>query len=250
MPTIAEAAQQLAAADVPVLFVDTCILLDVIRAPLRKIPGCIQSAVELAEMQAQSHCRIVASSMIRNEWSANERAVMTEFERHLAARDQDAIAFHEACELVRIPLAFSKPSYHATGLVEKLRDLAAQLLTNAMHLLPSDETMARATNRTLSCVRPARKGGGLQDCVIIEEYFELCRLLQAAGFAKKRAFCSSNTEDYQDGRDLHVALQSEFASVGLVFTNALHWAVNELKTPNLPTTQPSESPPPMEAAGP
>jgi hypothetical protein len=71
--------------------------------------------------------------------------------------------------------------------------------------------------------------GGLQDCIFTEEYLELCRLLQNGGFSKKQVFCTSNTEDYQDGREVHAALATEFSSVALVYTNALHWAVNELK---------------------
>src|SRR5260221_8649834 len=135
MPTIAEAAEQLSANDLPLLFIDTCILLDVIRAPLRKIPGCIQSAVELCELQTQSRCRIVASSMIQIEWGNHNLSVMTELDRHLAGRDQDAHAFHEACELIRIPIPFGKPSYQASGLAAKLHDLAGDLLKNAIHLL-------------------------------------------------------------------------------------------------------------------
>ncbi|MCI0376533.1 MAG: hypothetical protein L0215_02890 [Gemmataceae bacterium] len=169
--------------------------------------------------------------MIQNEWETHEQAVMTELDRHLEARDRDALAFHEACEVVGISLSFGKPSYQAAGLVAKLRDLAAELLKNSIHLFPSNELKVRAFDRSLARKRPARKGGGVQDCTIIEEYLEFCRLLQAGGFAKKRAFCSSNTEDYQDGHKLHESLASEFASVGLVFTNALHWAVNELKKP-------------------
>jgi len=229
MPTIAEAAQQLAAEGLPVLFIDTCILLDVIRAPQRQNPRCIRSAVELAEMQAQSSCRIVASSMIQNEWNDHERAVMNELDRHLASRDEDALAFHEACEFLDVAVSFGKAAYQAAGLVAKLRDLSADLLKNAMHLLPSDEAKSKAANRMLSRIRPARKGGGLQDCIIIEEYLELCRQLQARGFALARTFCSSNTKDYQDGKVLHESLAKEFGTVGLVFTNELQWAVNELK---------------------
>jgi len=167
--------------------------------------------------------------MIQNEWGAHEQAVMTELDRRLEIHDQDALAFHEACELARVPLSFAKASYQAAGLTEKLRDLSAELLKNALHLLPSDETKLRACKRIEAGVRPARKGSGLQDCIIIEEYLELCRLLQSGGFTRKRAFCSSNTKDYQDGHELHEKLASEFASAGLVFTNVLHWAVNELK---------------------
>jgi len=167
--------------------------------------------------------------MIQYEWSVHEEAIVKELDRHLASRDQDALAFHEACELVKVSLSFGKASYQAAGLVAKLRDLSANLLNNAMHLLPSDDTKAKAADRTVACLRPARKGSGLQDCIIIEEYLELCRQLQATGFAKAKAFCSSNTADYQDGGKLHETLATEFGTVGLVFTNALHWAAKELK---------------------
>jgi hypothetical protein len=86
MPTILEAAHQVATAGVPVLCIDTCVLLDIIRTPLRKTPGCIQGAVELAELQAQSHCRIVASSMIQDEWGSRIQTVVSELERHLETK--------------------------------------------------------------------------------------------------------------------------------------------------------------------
>ncbi len=43
MPSIADAVTQLRAADLPVLFADTCSLLDVIRTPLfcRRLIGCL-----------------------------------------------------------------------------------------------------------------------------------------------------------------------------------------------------------------
>ena len=230
MPAIAEAAQQLAADGLPILLIDTCAFLDIIRAPVRKIRNCIQSALELAEMQAQSRCKLVASSLIQREWSTNEPAVMTLLDRHLEECDQNVFAIHDACELVKVPLDFTKPSYQASGLATILRDLAAGLLGSAIHLLPSNETTVRASDRTKFGTRPAKSGGGgHKDCLIIEEYLDLCRLLHAGGFAKKKVFCSSNTKDYQDGPDLHGDLARDFDSVGLVFTNALHWAVNELK---------------------
>ncbi len=49
MPTIPEAAHQLAEDGLPVLFIDTCVLLDVIRAPLRKIPFHFPVAVGHAD---------------------------------------------------------------------------------------------------------------------------------------------------------------------------------------------------------
>ncbi len=228
MPTIAEAAEQLVAADVPVLFIDTCVLLDVVRAPFRRLPVCIRGALDLSSLQSRLACQLVASSMIQSEWEKHQQPVADELDRHLTERDLDAVAFHDACGLVNLSLSFASPSYQAAGLAARLRDLSSNLLKSAIHLHPSDETTARASKRTLAGRRPAQKGGGLQDCIILEEYLEVCRQLQIAQFSKKKVFCSSNLRDYQEGKNLHPTLQVEFESAGLEFTNALHWAANEL----------------------
>ena len=231
MPTITDAAAQLAMEGLPFICLDTCVLFDVVRAPLRPIPDCIQSAMDLASMQATSRCRLILSSLIQVEWGHNVRAVTSELDRHLKSRDRDALAFHEACELLKVPLSFGKPAYQAAGLGKRILEFVTELLTNSIHLSPSDETKAKATERTLLPRRPARKGGGLKDSIILEEYLELSRLPYVAGFARRKVFCSSNTKDYQDGRDLHGDLSSDFNSVGLVFTNSLPWAVHELMKP-------------------
>jgi hypothetical protein len=51
MPSIAEAEAKIQASGLPVLFADTCILLDVIRAPLRPadLPVCVEAAFELLQ---------------------------------------------------------------------------------------------------------------------------------------------------------------------------------------------------------
>ena len=49
MPSLTNAAAQLHAAGLPVLFMDTCSVVDVIRGPIRpdKLRGCVEAAVEL-----------------------------------------------------------------------------------------------------------------------------------------------------------------------------------------------------------
>jgi hypothetical protein len=155
---------------------------------------------------------------------------MEEVNRHLVKCDEDAVAFHESCELAKVPISFGRSSYQATGLIARLHELAADLLKNALHLVESDETNLRAHNRCRGRVPPARKGGGIEDCTIIEEYFGLCRLLQGLGFARKTVFCSSNTQDYQAGAKLHELLAKDFENANLKYKNTLQPAVHELKT--------------------
>jgi hypothetical protein len=72
MASIADAVAQLAAADLPVLFADTCILVDVIRAPLRpaELVGCVEAASELLDLviAAPVRCSLVVASFVPGEW--------------------------------------------------------------------------------------------------------------------------------------------------------------------------------------
>src|SRR5262249_31933475 len=66
MPTIADAAAQVLAAGVPVLFLDTCSILDVIRAPARGLANCVEAATELLGMATGSppSCSLVIGSFV------------------------------------------------------------------------------------------------------------------------------------------------------------------------------------------
>lgn len=230
MPTIAEAADHLLATGHPALCVDTCIVLDIIRAPLRKIEGCVQAAVNLMDLVKQNRCTIIASSRIRHEWNNHRAGVCEEAEEHVQKWLDDASAFREACELIHNPISLGAHS-NISVLITKLEELASAVIDAAIHLTQDAESASRATHRALAHIRPAQKGKGLEDCIVIEEYFELSRCLKVRGFTAKRVFCTSNRNDYQDGVRLHAALSQEFADVGLTYTNSLDWAVAELKKP-------------------
>ena len=72
MPSIADVVTRIQAAGVPVLFADTCILLDVIRAPLRPadLQGCIEAAQELLQLLTfpPVRCTLVVASFVPREW--------------------------------------------------------------------------------------------------------------------------------------------------------------------------------------
>jgi hypothetical protein len=72
MPSIAEAVAQILVADQPVLFADTCVLVDVIRAPLRpaELVGCVEAAWELLQLVTTTpvRCLLVVASFVPGEW--------------------------------------------------------------------------------------------------------------------------------------------------------------------------------------
>jgi len=66
MPSIDDVGEQILVAAVPVLFLDTCILLDIIRSTHRCLPNCAARALELLELISTSppKCLAVISSVV------------------------------------------------------------------------------------------------------------------------------------------------------------------------------------------
>jgi hypothetical protein len=234
MPTIAGAAAQVLAAGIPVLFLDTCSILDVIRAPARNLTHCVEAATELLGMAtaAPPTCSLVVGSFVPKEWSDHEQEVLDLLNGHLDRMQAQAAHFHGLCTHLGLTIGFSHPQYPASGLALRLHDLSHQLLQTCLVLDRESVTMARAFERVaVTRRRPCRKGGELKDCTIFEECLEVCRQLGAGGFTRKMVFCTSNTEDYcAPGVIPHVDVATDCANVGLVFTTNLPWAVNELQT--------------------
>lgn len=82
MPTIAAAQAQLHAVDRPVLFLDTCVIIDIIRATMRcKGTTFVRSAVELRTMltSAPPSCALVIASVVPTEWDNNAPKTVTRF---------------------------------------------------------------------------------------------------------------------------------------------------------------------------
>jgi hypothetical protein len=231
MPTIDEAAGQFMAAGIPVLLLDTCILLDIVRSTYRCLRNYAERALELLRLASTTppECIVVISSVVAREWVANAQDVTAEVTGHFAKMDEQSSHFHDGCEALGIDLAFGRAGYKSAGLAEKLLDLTQRLLSGTLQLDADDGSRARAFERMFNDLPPSRKQGQVKDCVIIEDYLALCRKLQAAGFTNKRVFCTSNTNDYcEAGRGLHPNLADEFSACGLTFTTNLPMAVHEI----------------------
>jgi hypothetical protein len=236
MPSIADAVAQIQAADLPVLFVDTCILVDVIRAPVRpaELAGCGEAASELLHLVTTPPigCSLVVASFVPGEWLEHAGREADNLRNVLSQIDRGAEELHRFCGLVGIVPPFPITEYRLLTLTERLHDLSGRLLDSALRLEPDRDCIIRSHARASSYTPPACKGQ-VKDATIIEECLEVSARLQAAGFARKRVFCTSNTNDYCERAPtrLHPSLAVDFGTAGLAFATNLPWAVNEVKKP-------------------
>ena len=236
MPSITDTVARVAAAGVPVLFLDTCSILDVIRAPLpeRKLSGCVEAAGELVAFAVSDPpaCQLVVGSFVPTEFAKNAPAVVAELERRFNRMDEEAEVFHRLCSHLALPVSFARAQYAASTAANQLCDLSHRLLQSATALDSHADINARAFTRVaVTQRRPCRQNSELKDCTVFEECLEVCRQLQETAFAQKLVFCTSKTNDYcAPGETPHPDVAADCASVGLVFTTTLSWAVAELKS--------------------
>src|SRR5262245_24098264 len=159
MPSITAVEAQLRADDRPVLFLDTCILLDLIRATYRCLGvGYVQGAVELHTLLTSNppQCALIVASMVPTEWADNAPKVRDEVQSHLKKIQDQAVHFHEACAILGITLTFGRPSYSAVGLAERLYDFSKALLDGSIRLDGDAGCVSRGYERVVGKTPPSK----------------------------------------------------------------------------------------------
>jgi hypothetical protein len=230
MSTVAAVAEQLVAVDLPVLFVDTCILLDVVRSIKRRSANCAAQARALhnAVTVAPHQCALVISHLVQHEWQTHQRELLEEATRHLIEMEDQSRHFHDACGVFGIAPGFGRANYAAHAMPTRLLDLSRELLDCATLVDGDNECSGRAIHRVIHNIPPSKKGGEAKDCTILEEYLAVARELHAVGFPRKKVLCTSNTNDYCEPGGLHAALAAEFAIINLRFTTNLGWGFHDV----------------------
>jgi hypothetical protein len=232
MPAITDVVAQLVQADCPVLFLDTCELLHIIRAIKRE--ECSRYPAEAVRLRAALQatpptCRLVLSHLTRREWEDNHPAALKESRDHLTTLYNYSAAYHDVREALAHPIPFARADYLNSGVAEALLDLSKGLLDAAIEIDREEGCLSRAMDRVLSKIPPSRKGGEFKDCAILEHCLAVCRELRAGQFARKLIFCTSNVKDYCEAKPLlHPELAAEFAPINLTYKPNLVGAVSEL----------------------
>ena len=221
MPTSLSRTETSAHKNVPILYLDTCAILDILRDP-------IQEDVRIHEQEASLALLQVAESGI-NLHALVADQVCTEFQdivQDVEKKAKDGLLkfqnqIDEMDKLVTLHGSSGQVDLrHWKDYVVRCRDIADRWLNVATLLSQSNQIKLKAVQRVSQARTPSRKGKEcLKDCIIVETYLEHISKLCKNGLTSTAVFVSSNTKDYTESRGtvLRKDLEKEFKPLRLKY---------------------------------
>jgi hypothetical protein len=195
--------------DVPVLCIDTCSILDIVRNPTRERLRAhdFQAALDLIDHAASGDLTVLVAQQVEIELQGNMQQVQDEADREIATLSRRiasatsiAAVFgsHGQVDLTHLDGHSSRATFHVD-----------RLMALALKVVPSAEVGGRAFLRLNAAIAPARQGkDSSKDCLVFETYLEAMRSLRELGLTAPAAFVSSNTQDYAHKSEIDAELAS------------------------------------------
>jgi hypothetical protein len=242
--TLAGAADNLMANQRPLLFLDTCDLVNLLQV-LTTVPVPELRAVNrLLDALAANpqHCQPVGTYVTAIEFaqktdpinpvyiedSMGRRMPPDEVTYQLAVIDAQLVRLHQVRQEFGVPLP-AATIYAGLGLLADLR-VTAEMLFDVCWALEREQTCVNAAvQRVLDKRRPSHKRE-VKDSIHLEHCLDLARRIRLEGFAEQIIFASANKNDYGPAvaQQPHPDLQFDFAAVNMTYFDSLGDAIVHL----------------------
>jgi hypothetical protein len=226
MITLAQAAADLIAAPRPILFLDTCTLLDIVRAPLRDLTAAVRAGVELRALEATGTVRLFVQDIVPGEWADNLPADRRDGEAGIRAF---TATWPIAADLGQPapPLPVLPPG----TLIDELEPLSRDLLMAADTLDRDHAGMSWAIDRVAAKQKPSSAKGTVKDGHILGHALRLSTQLAAAGYRNSRVLVSSNRSDFAApfATLFHPDIVPHAAAAGRQYAVSLEAAIADLR---------------------
>jgi hypothetical protein len=230
--TLDGAAESIARSPAPVLFPDTCALLDLLRMP--RPSRTDRSSVSALErnLKAADGLRCRSKKNPRSLWTVIPPPVPREYAKHATETigalkkdyktiDDQIYVFLSAAGVLDIQDDVPSHPNYVDGLEpiqSSLKSLSDDLLNSGLLLKTDQDSYNRGTRRAFTNVAPSDRGGELKDCVIIEHVLGLSKKLEEQSIEVPKVFLTSNQSDFcvaRDSTELDPPLDSDFPNAGL-----------------------------------
>lgn len=203
-------AHAIASARIPVLCIDTCSILDIMRDPTRETarPHDMQAAVDLVAAAENGCLSCLMAEQVAVEFALHDQAVQDEAKGKIAKMRSHVERINQ------LSAVYGAPGYvnlnHLDEYVTRARDVVGRLVGRLNPVTPSAAVPGKAFARMNAGLPPARRGkDSSKDCLIYETYLEAMSLLRRAGTTGPIVLLSSNTSEYLTESNI---LKSEIAA--------------------------------------
>ena len=167
--SLADIAAEIGGRRLPALFLDTCSTLDVIRCAARGQPRIAAIVRQVIEARAAGELFLYGPSVLLKEAARNRVEVASDASKKARAIDQSMTAHQRVAAIIGANYPHTTPYSHES-LIAPLIDLHDQLLAACDHIVSDGSLTVAAFSRASDNRRPARKGGGANDCLLFEEF--------------------------------------------------------------------------------
>ena len=221
----------------PVIFVDTCTLLDLFRRDDKerqpRVPvEEVEAAADLLQLAdaGPGLVHLVVPELVPGEFIDHADRIAGVLESWVRSVDDSQEWLGRVAALVGLTPA-AVVCLHDLGVHARLRTLADELLAAAVVLDRDPACLERTIARLVGKRRPSHKKE-VKDSMNLEQYLEVSRRLSGLSPPVARVFVSSNTNDFATAptsTDLHPELQADFSSASLEYFTSLRRAVRLLR---------------------
>jgi hypothetical protein len=211
--------QAIVTASVPVLCIDTCSILDIMRDPTRDTARPIdrQAAIDLVAAAESGQLVCLAAEQVLIEFADHDQNIQDEAKRNINKLIEQVERLNKISAVYGVTTTTNM--LHLDDHVSRSRSLVGRWLAQLDKIIPGPSTHTRAFARMNACRAPARRGKeSSKDCLVYETYHEAIATLRGAGMVKPIVFLSSNTQDYRaGGSKIKPEIDSELTALNVAY---------------------------------
>lgn len=217
--------------DNPIVFWDTCALLNIIRFIYREDgadPQFIDKVIEVFDKIKNDDVFSVSCEINISEWNDNIDKTLSDFSNNLNLTTN----YHKnAINVINVLKGTTKVSESLIldKLDSELQNIALSIIRRTKFLKIDSEISFNALRRVEQKDPPAQRKNEFKDCTIWETMLELNRKLNSCSLNQKRIFYTINTEDFCDKKGPFLPkLSSEAITLGFECATKLEDILNFL----------------------
>jgi hypothetical protein len=168
--TLLDITNKINANPAPLLLLDTCTFLDIIRVPNRNniqvnVVEAAMTLIARAKSKSPKDIWLVICDIVREEWDSNAGEVRNELKTYIYKHH--GTRFGEILEKTLPGVIYSQPNLTTFSLEQHLYNLSKNLLEASLKIADDDNCLVRATKRVRMNQAPASNSKSEpKDCMI------------------------------------------------------------------------------------